>query len=462
MNRRQFVLNSGAAACAGVLSAGASIASAAKRPNIVVIITDEQSAGIASGWMGSKFIKTPNLDSLIASGTTYERAYSANPICIPSRTAMLSGYYPTQSGVMDNANLIADAAKRPASPPLGRIFRDQGYETAYFGKWHVNPSPDFNTLHGWHRMATTLNDDASAVAGAVEFLRSKPQSPFLLVTSILDPHSICEWARDEHLPIGDLPPPPPPDQCPPVPANLAPQVGEPDILTFMRKSYHAAPQFPVGNFTPDRWRQYLWAYYRLVERADRRIGEVLTALRTSGLDDDTIIVFTADHGDMRGAHGWNQKTVFYEESARIPFLISRKGGTARTSKRLVNVGIDLIPTLCDQAGIAAPKVLPGISVNNPDTEPRQFVVVSNRLSQGAPINGRNPKPDGRMLRSKRFKYCAYSEGERRESLVDLDADPGEKINLAGEKRFASILRDHRAMLADWCKQTGDTFAVPMA
>lgn len=462
MNRRDFVLSAGASGLASSFPVRAANQASSQKPNILVIMTDEHSAGVDSATMGSKYLKTPNLDSIIASGVSYDRAYCANPICVPSRAAMLSGLYPTQSGVIDNSTLLADASKPPASPPLGKVFRDQGYETAYFGKWHANPSPELPALHGFRRMASTHNEDTAAVAGAVDFLRNKPRSPFLLVTSILDPHSICEWARGDDLPLGNLPEPPSPDQCPPVPRNLAPQEGEPDIMALMRKSYHASPQFPVGDFTPDKWRQYLWAYYRLVERADERIGQVLAALRAAGLDDNTIIVFTSDHGDAQGAHGWNQKTVFYDESTRVPFVISRKGGRARKSDRLVNVGIDLIPTLCDLAGIAAPRTIPGISVQNADREPRRYIVVSNRLSQGAAVDGKNPKPHGRMIRSERYKYCAYSEGTQRESLVDLVSDPGEMKNLAAKPHHKSVLNEHRAMLSEWCSQTGDTFVVPAA
>lgn len=468
MDRRSFLAGTSGAACAAVLSAKAALGaytpaiSAERKPNIILIMTDEHSAGLASAWIGRKYLHTPNIDALIASGTSYSRAYCANPICVPSRTAIFTGRYPTETGVIDNNGLVNAASMPPATPLMGRIFRDQGYETAYFGKWHINPPQDHVRLHGFERMATTLNEDGAAVAGAVEFLNGKPEVPFLLVVSIIDPHSICEWARGEHLPLGDIGDPPPPDQCPPAPRNLAPQAGEPDILALMRKSYHASPQFPVGDFTPDKWRQYLWAYYRLIERADKRIGQVLGALSASGLDDNSIIIFTSDHGDAQGAHGWNQKTVFYEESVRVPFVVSRKGGSAQTSRRLVNTGIDLIPTLCDLAGLHVPAALPGLSVKDADHDPRAYVLAINRMAQGAPVDGRKPTPDGRMVRSQRYKYCAYSEGDRRESLIDLDEDPGEMVNLAGRHRYAKILSEHRAMLADWCAKFGDSFPVPSA
>ena len=139
-----------------------------------------------------------------------------------------------------------------------------------------------------------------------------------------------------------------------------------------------------------------------------------------------------------------------------------KKGTAR---RLVNTGIDLIPTICDYAGITPPPNLPGLSLKgtaNGDNsrDPRKYVVVSDRLIQGAAVDGRLPTPDGRMVRGQQYKYCAYSEGTHRESLVDLDRDPGEMKNLAPDPKFAGVLNEHRAMLAEWCAKTHDAFAVP--
>ena len=119
-----------------------------------------------------------------------------------------------------------------------------------------------------------------------------------------------------------------------------------------------------------------------------------------------------------------------------------------------------MPTLCDFAEIAAPPHLPGLSVRNPASDPREYVVASDKMLEGAPLNGRKTNPTGRMLRSQRYKYCVYSEGQRRESLVDLEKDPGEMVNLAIDASYQEILRQHRSMLAEWCKQTHDSFSIP--
>jgi arylsulfatase A-like enzyme len=234
-------------------------------------------------------------------------------------------------------------------------------------------------------------------------------------------------------------------------------------MILMRRSYQNTPMFPVGGFDEGKWRQYLWAYYRMIEKVDGLIGQVLLSVRQAKIEEQTLIVFLADHGDCQGAHGWNQKTVFYDESSRVPLILSQKGVTRRgTSGRLAHTGVDLIPTLCGYAGIPVPDGLPGLSLMDTANggsakDPREYLVVSNKMVQGAPVDGRLPAPDGRMVRSRRFKYCVYSEGERRESLVDMEKDPGEMVNLAEDSRYRKVLDQHRQMLAAWRKTTGDTF-----
>ena len=256
------------------------------------------------------------------------------------------------------------------------------------------------------------------------------------------------------------------DQLPPLRPNAAPPEDETDIMTHMRKSYHLDRHFSVGDYTEADWRRLIWGYYRLVERVDGVIGGVMEALRESGQEENTLVVFLSDHGDCHGAHRWNQKTVFYDESTRVPFIIRWKGITPRgMSDQLLNTGVDLIPTLCDFAGIDVPKGLPGKSLKEPALGrpapwKRPFVVVQNHMVQCSPVDGKLLKPHGRMLRSSRYKYCVYSEGNHRESLVDMVKDPLETTNLARRKGYRKVLERHRADLAAWGRKHGDSFAVP--
>lgn len=458
LNRRDFLLGAASTACAAGLPGR--LAAAGATPNILILITDEQSANAASYRMGTRYLRTPNMDSVAAKGRIYTRAYCSNPLCVPSRTSMFTGQYPTVTGVMDNDAVKTMHLDTQRFPMMGTMFDAAGYETAYFGKWHIPCDEKNHKLHGFATIETKMVDTETA-ANAADFLHRRHASPFLAVASFLNPHNITQWSRGQNLPLGNIDQPPPADRCPPLRANHAPQKNEPDIMTLMRRSYESAPMFPVGEYTAAKWRQYEWAYYRLIEKVDAQIGIVLQALRSSGHERDTLVVMLADHGDCQGAHGWDQKTVLYEEATRVPLVLSWPGmipvGKANC---LANTGVDLIPTVCDFAGFRVPSGLPGISLKDPFFRRRRYVVVSNKMAQGAPVDGRLPSPTGRMVRSLRYSYCAYSEGIHRESLVDLQTDPGEMINLAGDPRFRMVLEEHRAMLAEWCSETHDTFNVP--
>jgi len=437
-----------------------------KRPNILLIMTDQQSADAMSCRMGTRYINTPAMDSLAARGVSFTRSYTPNPLCVPARTSIFTGQYPHVTGVQTNSDItkVMSAEHRC----LGTYFRDAGYDTGYLGKWHMAFPVKETAVHGFEYMDAIKNNgiDVNIPSSAAAFIQRKRAKPFLLVTSFVNPHNICEWARGEELPDGSVGEPPPIDQCPPAVENLAPTNDETDTMLLMRRSSHANRLFPVGNFDETKWRQYRWAYFRMIERVDAYIGTILDALRTSGELENTIVVFTSDHGDMQGAHGWNQKTVLYDGSSRVPLIISVPGmKNARTCDRLVNTGIDLLPTLCSLAGVQDPNVLPGLSLKaslgkSDVPDPRAYVVVQNKMIQGSPIDGQKPEPAGRMVRSKRFKYCVFDVGTQRESLVDMEHDPGEMVNLAGKKEYREELERHRKYLAEWCRSTNDSFVVP--
>jgi arylsulfatase A-like enzyme len=431
------------------------------KPNILLIITDQQFADAMSCVMGKAYLHTPNMDSLADGGVRFTRAYSPNPLCMPMRASMFTGQYPHQTGIQTNSREGFDPARHVF---MGRLFRDAGYETAYFGKWHIPMDETQEDVHGFD----TLVGQSAALdpAPAAGFLKQTHTEPFLAVASFLGPHEICQWSRKQPLPGEQLPDPPPLNERPPLRANASPPDNETDIIAHMRKSYQAHRLFPVGNYTEDDWRRLIWGYYRLIERVDGFIGTVLTALHESGHEENTVIVFLSDHGDCHGAHRWNQKTVFYDESSRVPFIITWSGKTPKgSSDILLNVGVDVIPTLCDFAGIDVPDVLPGRSLKSPAMGKtpnwhREFVVSQNHMVQCEPVDGKHLTPHGRMVRSDRYKYCVYSEGERRESLIDMETDPGEMYNLANDDRYRLILERHREYLAGWCREHHDGFVVP--
>jgi len=462
--RREFLKTAGLTIGSGVLSAGHASAadSPARKPNLLVVMTDQQSADAMSCVIGRGHIHTPNMDSLATAGTRFARAYTANPLCIPARASMFTGCFPHETGIQTNTNEKIDPDRFPC---MAEIFRDAGYDTGFFGKWHLPYDPSRPDQHGFD-----VNVEKPALYNAApiaEFIRKERKNPFLAVASFVNPHNICEWPRGQELPGGPIGEPPAPERCPPLRHNSQPPENEPDIMAHMRRAYQAHRLFPVGDFSDDKWRQFIWAYYRLVEKVDEQVGTVLEALRQSGREEDTVIVFLSDHGECQGAHRWNQKTVLFDESARVPFVIVRKGVIPTgTSDALVHTGVDLIPTLCEFAGVEKPKNLPGRSLvraalGRPGLDEPSYLVISNHMVQCEPVDGVLLQPHGRMVRSHRYKYCLYSLGRRREFLVDMGNDPGEMRNLAEDAAFNSILREHRAYLASFAAQHKDEMARTM-
>lgn len=453
---------------------------AAERPNILFIITDQQSADVMSCRMGNQYINTPAMDSLARTGTVFTRAYSPNPLCMPYRNSVLTGRYPHQTGVTKNA--------RPEGGRLagefvcmGTYLRDVGYRTAYSGKWHVCFNQKDPDAHGFEILDSKTkltppeadNYDARVSHAAVKFLERKHDGPFLLVVSLMNPHNICEWARRasgrvQRLSCGEIGTPPDSDELPPAPANLEAPKNEPDGMTLIRRAYQVEDGlFPVAKFTTEDWRKQRWGYYRMVEKVDGEIAKVLDALHEAGVEDNTLVIFTSDHGDCVGAHRFNQKTVFYEESVRIPLIVSWRGKTApATSDKLINTGIDILPTMFACAGIEQPKKLPGRSIlplalGQPVEQWREYLVSQNNMSQTGVVDGIKPTMEGRMVRTDRYKYCLYSHGTRRESLIDMKNDAGETNDLAADSKYHDVILKHRELLARFGKQHNDALVAEL-
>jgi arylsulfatase A-like enzyme len=179
----------------------------------------------------------------------------------------------------------------------------------------------------------------------------------------------------------------------------------------------------------------------LTERVDAEIGRVLSALRRSGMDRNTVVVFSSDHGDMDSAHGFEHKSLPYEEAARVPLIVSWPGQAPAGQvdrNHLVSSSVDLLPTLCDFAGIEAPPGLPGRSYRP---------IVAGKRPAGWREDLLIEFTGGKCIRSRRYKYSAWDSGEPRELLIDMEKDPGEMRNLAPDPAAAGILTDHRKRLS---------------
>lgn len=381
MNRRSgsYMLNSLAKACYFTLliliNPLLSIGQSNERPNIILITTDQQSADAMSFRMGKRWLNTPNMDKLASEGVVFKNAYVANPICAPSRNSIITGLYPhitriegnKELTVKDNPNQRKKSWTTEDFTSMGTYFKNVGYETAYFGKWHLNYNPKDIKAHGFETSEfTTENGKDSELPAVVNnFLGKQHTKSFLMFVSLLNPHNICEYARFQKLPDGPIEPVPQLQELlPPLKKNLLPPKNEADAMTLMRQSYHNNLKlFPVGNYTFQDWQRLAWGYYRLIEKTDSILGQILSSIKENGYDKNTLIIFTSDHGECLGAHEFNQKTVLYEESTRVPFIVRYMGKLKPgRNNSLVNTGVDILPTLFDFANINQPNILPGKSL----------------------------------------------------------------------------------------------------
>ena len=449
MNRRTFLKTTGAAVAGSAVTSGLS-AKTADKPNILFIITDQQHARMMS-CSGNPWLKTPAMDTLAAEGVRYENAYAGNPVCCPSRIGMATGMMPGRFGVLDNAT-SKEAHTRPVTSQkasMGQLMKQAGYDTFYGGKTHM--TPDLVPLRAGYNEFN--KDQRSKLPGAtVEFIKRKRNKPFFAVASFINPHDICyaynAYKKREKMmanvnelyeEVSKIPT----DKLPPLPDNFKVPEKEPNAIQANGKVTAVTPSRLMRQEYDEReWRMYRWIYCRLTEEVDGHIGEILRGLKESGHEDNTLVLFVSDHGDMDASHGLASKGVMYEESANVPLIIrhpkSLRAGQVNT--QLVNICLDILPTFCHYADIEKPSHMLGENIAGP-TKTRPYVVAENLWS--------------RMVRSHRYKYCVYKEGEVRESLVDLESDPGEMNNLALDDRYKDTLKQHRAFLSDWVEKSGD-------
>ena len=445
------------------------------RPNILYVFTDQQSANMMS-CTGNPWLQTPAMDRLAARGVRFERAYCTNPVCLPSRFSMITGRMPSFAGFRSNDwQLETPGIPEPVfNNGLGTLFKAAGYDAVYGGKTHLPGfEPDrlgFDIL--------TYDEREHLASSCADFIRSRDGSkPYLLYVSLINPHDICfmaiqdgndpmllksdEFAKKFNLTqeqidafltgprqldtvlaeAADLAT----DDLPPLPANHQPQAGEPeaiDIMLDQRPFRRNARE----NYDERRWRLHRWAYCRLTELVDRQLGLILDALEDSGQADNTVIIFTSDHGDHDSAHKLEHKDAPYEEACRIPLIVvepqawSESGNSrfaAVDGKNLVSNGLDLIPTLCDYAGFAHPdatlsgrSILPLVSGVTPAGW-RTVVPVESEF--------------GRAIVTAEYKYVEYFEGARCEQLYDLKNDPGETRNALEDDHLQGVLSElHQA------------------
>ncbi len=436
--------------------------------NILFIIVDQQSANMLR-CAGNSWVETPNLDALAARGLRFEGAYCSNPMCVPSRFSMMTGRYGSEAGL--HADPVRPMNKRIISEEilcegLGHKMQSAGYEAVFAGKQHF-PGKMTAAKIGFEFIE---DDERERLALTVStWLRghqgTKPEKPFFLVASFINPHDICmaglkEFPHDdfEHLLVRNcqrdiaileeaakLPPGMSEEEffdkvCPPLPENFEPQRDEPEAIDveLTRRPFRRSCREQWGE---REWRLHRWAYANLVKRVDREIGLVLDGLKAGGLDDSTTVVFTSDHGEMSASHRLEHKDVLYEENLKVPLIVRPAGATEADARvvpadSLVCTGLDLFPTFCDMTGVEAPTGLPGISfkpiVDGEKDAVRTYVPIESEI--------------GHAIVEPRFKLCRYFEGEPHEQLFDLQEEPGEMTSVTDPDAFPD---DRKRLAAEY-------------
>lgn len=461
------------------------------RPNVLLIFTDQQNINMMSA-AGNPYLSTPAMDKIAEQGVMFMQSYCTSPVCGPARSSIITGRMPHETGVEWNG----DELKKDILN-AGEIFRNSGYHTVWGGKWHLPESYPQRTkakhkdikgfdmlpfrdpdIDNWMLGAET---DPPLTEAVVKFLNDYDnKQPFFLAVSYHNPHDICFYPRkdgwmspedslleiryygfDYKLPdvIGTHPENY--ADLPALPENFKASQDEPIFIKDKRlyhKEYGLETKLAFEEFDKLEWRGYLNAYHRLTELVDVEIGKVMDALTKNNLDENTIIVFTSDHGDGATSHQWAAKLSLYEESSKVPLIVSWKDHIPdgmRDQKHLVSQ-IDILPTLCDYARIDEKPTFTGESlrqiIEKPTSDWRDYLVVE--LADFKPDRSRK----GRMVRTADYKYNVYSKGEDNEQLFNLQNDPGESENMAGNPYYDQIIDDHRHFLKEWMDKTEDSFS----
>ncbi len=481
ITRKQFL-----AAAAG---AAVSFSQPAKRPPNVLLLMSDQHKPHCLGIDGDPVARTPNLDALARSGVRFDRAYCSNPVCVPSRASLLTGLYTHNHRAYNNTVPWPYEVQT-----MAHYFHRAGYMTGLIGKMHFVDAQthgfdyrlDFNDW--WQSLgpktklyadelsrpnsgsgmpqiddlwrdsgdpwkgARDLDDRQGAVAvghaskiperdhfesfvarESSRFLKNFGKRPFFLITSFLKPHDpfmpaerFASMFRAQDM-------------------KLPSTWGKVDLNTVPREIRDSIENNrPTPELrSPDQAKLRIALYYANLAQMDDCLGQVLRSLRDLQLENDTIVVYTSDHGEMLGEHGMWQKFVFYEASAGIP-MIFRIPGTVSAGKRTRTLAsnVDILPTLADLCGVAIPGHLDGgslaDSLRNPAAQIERTVYSEYALQT----------PNAKyMIRTGDYKFCHYVNDTA--ELYDLRSDPDEMQNLASKPEFEGKVKELRNQLFAW-------------
>ena len=416
-----------------------------KKPNILFLMTDQHSMRVLGSY-GNQIIKTPNLDKLANEGVVFKSNYSQNPICLPSRASLITGKMPSSLGIFGNDGVLSEKTT------MATVFKAQGYEVAWLGKEHwgaTNAEVGFGNLNAEaheafkekYRPLNNLrknigrlpqnasayklseNEDYEALVTdhAIKFLENNTTKTFFLGVSFKKPHFpfMCHQKYfDLYKDIVDMP-------------EVTPDMIE--ALSINEKK--TIEKYKLDEMSSAEIKHARAMYYGMVTYIDEQFGRVLEKLNELGLRENTIIVYTSDHGEMAGEHGLWYKNSFLEASVAAPLIFSYPK-TLPVNKKInaSSMLLDIFPTLCDLSDIGQPNDLEGKSllplmngIENADNSDRVAYSEMYRSSTGI------------MVRKGKWKYIRYNS--EKEYLYDIDTDPKEINNLINSTQHQAIIRE---------------------
>ncbi|MFP4377286.1 MAG: sulfatase-like hydrolase/transferase [Spirochaetales bacterium] len=464
----------------------------AGRPNILVVMSDQHNARV-SGPYGDSLVRTPNMDRLANEGTVFERCYTPSPVCVPARMSFVSGRRPSENGVTDNPDILSSAILT-----WPERLREYGYHTALVGRMHFQ-GPD-----QWHGFETTFEElrhwrDGRPVRHQ-EVTENVPNggywSPRSSIEELAGSGSTFVHYRDEvvcdrglqflreqaELQRGGGTAPTPAPAASASPADRArgaarpfaavigfynphpPYIGKKEIFDYYYEKVEvpddrlsSMPDYLADYYATFRdWenpkpmaseakRRALAAYYANVEHADTQLGRILEVLDQTGLAENTLVIYTSDHGDFIGRRGAWSKMAMYDDTARVP-CIARLPGTieaGRRSEHLLNLR-DFGNTFCEIAGAPTPSGSDapsrwGLFTGSGDPGPNE---TESEIVQSPSPFGQKESSALKMVIRWPWKLWCYQIGvERHFSLFHLENDPGETIDLSGRADLDSLMSD---------------------
>jgi iduronate 2-sulfatase len=439
------------------------LAEAAERPNVLFLVCDDLNCDI--GCYGHPLVKTPNIDRLAARGVRFDRAYCQYPLCGPSRASFMTGLYPDQTLVRRNAIYIREHI--PNVNTLPQMFRDAGYFATRIGKlYHYNVPKHIGTSghddpYSWNytinprgrdktdedkifslrpgSFGATLSwlaaegsdeeqTDGIAATEAAKLLReyADQKRSFFLAVGLFRPHTPYVAPKkyfEKMHPLEEI-------VVPAVPKGYFDTLPPPARKSITRKKDQL-------NLKPELARQAIQAYYASISFADAQLGRVLDALEQTGLSDNTIVLFTSDHGYHMGEHGHYQKTTLFENAARVPLIMAGPGIAQGADAKSLAEMVDFYPTLADLADLPKPEFLAGISLADALRDPSR-ATRTTALTQYS---------NGYSIRTDHYRYTEWGEaGAEGNELYDHRTDPAEMKNLAGEESLQDTIKELSQLL----------------